>query len=91
MASEKDLERSPTGDEKIAHTPPGDKHAPYLDPSIMEDDYEGKPTEDDLKTLRRVPGSLPVVAYLICVVEFCERASYYGVQPLISNYVNRPR
>lgn len=65
-------------------------HGAFLDPSVMEADYEGKPTEEELKTLRRVPGSLPVIAYLICIVEFCERASYYGVQPLISNYVNRP-
>lgn len=74
----------------MAKTPEGDSHAAYLDPSIMEADYEGKPTEDELKTLRRIPGKMPIVAYLICVVEFCERASYYGVQPLISNYVNRP-
>ena len=57
----------------------------------MEDDYEGKPTEEELRTLRRVPGKLPITAYLICTVEFCERASYYGIQPLINNYVNRPR
>ena len=76
--------------EKQPHTPPGDHHAPYLDPSIMEEDYEGKPTEEELAVLRRVPGTIPVIAYLICVVEFCERASYYGIQPLISNYVNRP-
>ena len=56
----------------------------------MDQDYEGKPTAEELKTLRRVPGNLPVIAYLICIVEFCERASYYGVQPLISNFVNRP-
>ncbi|KAI1337838.1 general substrate transporter [Xylariaceae sp. FL0016] len=74
----------------MARTPEGDHHAAYLDPNIMENDYEGKPTEEELKTLPRVPGSLPAVAYLICIVEFCERASYYGVQPLISNYVNRP-
>ena len=48
------------------------------------------PTEEERTTLRRVPGSLPTVAYIICAVEFAERASYYGVQPLISNYVNRP-
>ncbi|KAL1856996.1 hypothetical protein VTK73DRAFT_8161 [Phialemonium thermophilum] len=58
--------------------------------SSSEDDYEGKPTEEEKRTLRRVPGKLPTIAYLICIVEFCERASYYGVQPLISNYVNRP-
>ncbi|KAL2141124.1 hypothetical protein VTI28DRAFT_2783 [Corynascus sepedonium] len=76
--------------EKQRNTPPGDSHAPYLDPSVMEEDYEGKPTEEELAVLRRVPGKIPIIAYLICIVEFCERASYYGVQPLISNYVNRP-
>ncbi|KAI1109991.1 major facilitator superfamily transporter peptide [Nemania sp. NC0429] len=89
MGSSSDLDRVPTGDEKISHTPPEDKHNAYLDPALLEADYEGKPTPEELKTLRRVPGSLPVVAYLICLVEFCERASFYGVQPLISNYVNR--
>lgn len=33
---------------------------------------------------------MPAIAYLICFVEFCERASYYGVQQLIGNFVNRP-
>ncbi|TAQ83509.1 hypothetical protein B7494_g8165, partial [Chlorociboria aeruginascens] len=48
------------------------------------------PTEEEKKTLRRVAGTLPLIAYVICAVEFAERASYYGVQPLIANYVNRP-
>ncbi len=56
----------------------------------MDEDYDGKPTEEDLATLRRVPAGISAVAYLICIVEFCERASYYGVQPLMSNFVNRP-
>ncbi|KJK65689.1 PTR2 like protein [Aspergillus parasiticus SU-1] len=51
---------------------------------------EDAPTEEELATLRRVPGNLPIVAYLICVVEFSERASYYGVSGLVSNFVNRP-
>lgn len=33
---------------------------------------------------------MPTVAYYICAVEFAERASYYGVQPLFAQYVNRP-
>jgi dipeptide/tripeptide permease len=49
-----------------------------------------EPTEEEKKTLRRVPGNLPIVAYVICAVEFSERASYYGVSGLISNFVNRP-
>ncbi|KAH8649185.1 POT family-domain-containing protein [Xylariales sp. PMI_506] len=71
------------------HVPPGDAHNPYL-ANTLKEDYEGKPTDEELKTLRRVPANIPTLAYMLCIVEFCERASYYGVQPLISNYVNRP-
>lgn len=83
MATEKEIVA-------MDRVPSGDAHAPYLDPKAMDDYYEGKPTEEELVTLRRVAGNIPTVAYLICVVEFCERASYYGVQPLIGNFVNRP-
>ena len=80
------IERSVSRDEKIPQAQIGEKPPP----PYMEAEYEGKPTEEELKTLRRIPGNLPIIAYLICIVEFCERASYYGVQPLISNFVNRP-
>jgi dipeptide/tripeptide permease len=56
----------------------------------LNSDYEGKPTFEELQTLRRVPGPMPIVAYLICAVEFAERASFYGIKQLIGNYVNRP-
>ncbi|KAI1824897.1 major facilitator superfamily transporter peptide [Xylaria intraflava] len=85
MANSSDVERVSDGDEKISRTPP-----PYTEASPKEVDYEGKPTEEELQTLRRVPTNLPIVAYLICIVEFCERASFYGVQPLIPNFVNQP-
>lgn len=55
-----------------------DSHAPVYDAAILNTDYEGKPTDEELKTLRRVPGKVPMIAYLLCCVEFCERASYYG-------------
>jgi len=77
-------------DEKMPRTPPGDAHAPIHNTNFVGEDYPGKPTEEEMRTLRRIPGKLPTVAYLICIVEFCERASYYGVQPLINNFVNRP-
>ncbi|KAK3356763.1 POT family-domain-containing protein [Lasiosphaeria hispida] len=90
-SSDNDAAVAPASDiEKMSHTPPGDSHAPYHDTFTMDEEYDGKPTEEELHTLRRVPGSIPIIAYLICIVEFCERASYYGVQPLISNFVNRP-
>ncbi|KAK7990756.1 hypothetical protein PG990_015036 [Apiospora arundinis] len=90
--AEMDIERMPTGsaeDAKRGLTPTGDSPPPYQDHAKLSDDYDGKPTEEEFATLRRVPGSIPVVAYMICAVEFAERASYYGVQPLINNYVNR--
>jgi hypothetical protein len=59
-------------------TPPGDSHPPLYDVAVLNHDYEGKPTEEEMKTLRRVPGGVPMVAYMLCAVEFCERASYYG-------------
>lgn len=64
--------------EKMAQTPEGDAHNPLYDIAILNEDYEGKPTEEELATLRRVPGKIPTVTYLLCAVEFCERASFYG-------------
>ncbi|KAJ2971159.1 hypothetical protein NQ176_g7835 [Zarea fungicola] len=58
--------------------------------AILNTDYEGKPTDEEMLTLRRVPGALPTVAYLLCAVEFCERASYYGCASIWTNYINRP-
>lgn len=48
------------------------------------------PTEEDLKTLRRLPGALPWIAFLLCVVEFAERASYYGVTNIFANFIQWP-
>ncbi|KAL3489399.1 POT family-domain-containing protein [Aspergillus germanicus] len=56
-------------------------------PSDYDDD---EPTEQELETLRRVAGKLPLAAYTLCAVEFCERASYVGISGIISNFVNRP-
>lgn len=56
-----------------------DSHAPVYNVAILNTDYEGKPTDEELATLRRVPGKVPMIAYLLCCVEFCERASYYGM------------
>lgn len=36
------------------------------------------PTAEELSTLRRVAGNMPPVTYVLCAVEFAERASYYG-------------
>ncbi|KAB8295727.1 hypothetical protein EYC80_008552 [Monilinia laxa] len=54
----------------------------HIDPELI-------PTEEEKKTLRKVAGKLPTITYLICAVEFAERASYYGCNGLFNNYVNR--
>ena len=54
------------------------------------EDGIARPTEEERTKLRRVSGSIPWVAYSLCVVEFAERASYYGCQFVFSNFVQFP-
>jgi dipeptide/tripeptide permease len=81
-----DTENKTYVDEKASQSASHDLH----DTRSMSNDAEDAPTEEEKISLRRMPDNLPIVAYVICAVEFSERASYYGVQGLISNFVNRP-
>ncbi|KAJ7184518.1 PTR2-domain-containing protein [Mycena filopes] len=57
----------------------------------LEGELVGRlPTEEEQNTLRLVAGPIPWAAYLICLVEFAERASYYGSQGVFSNFIQRP-
>jgi len=49
-----------------------------------------RPTEEERTTLRKVADSIPVLSYTLCVVEFAERASYYGVIQIWSNFMQFP-
>ena len=50
---------------------------------VFEADLMGEePTEEELKTLRRVSGKIPWTAFTIAFVELCERFGYYGCQVL---------
>lgn len=58
---------------------------PEVEKSGFQDTEEGssytgeeEPTEEEKKTLRRVGDTFPASAYLIAVVELCERFTYYG-------------
>ncbi|KAJ8062266.1 hypothetical protein OCU04_008814 [Sclerotinia nivalis] len=51
---------------------------------------EEEPTDEERRTLRRVGDSLPMSAWLVAIVELCERFSYYGCVGLFQNYVQRP-
>ena len=37
-----------------------------------------QPTEEELATLRRIPGKIPLIAFSVAFVELCERFSFYG-------------
>ncbi|KMU85262.1 peptide transporter PTR2-A [Coccidioides immitis H538.4] len=49
-----------------------------------------EPTEEEKRTLKHVPESLPISAWLVAIVELCERFTYYGMQGLFQNYIQRP-
>lgn len=60
----------------LAETVP-EKHHHDHDGSDLSDD-DDYPTEDEMKTLRRMPDKIPWKAFPIAFVELCERFSYYG-------------
>ncbi len=51
-------------------------------------DYQIKQTVS-ISNLRHVTGSIPVVCYSLCFVEFSERLSYYLIQGCITNMIQR--
>lgn len=49
------------------------------------------PTEEERRTLRRVPEKMNWPAFAICVCEFAERFSYYGATQVYSNFITHKR
>jgi dipeptide/tripeptide permease len=54
-----------------------------LDP--YDDD---EPSERERSTLRKIPDKLPWSAFLVAVVELCERFAYYGMSGPFQNYIS---
>lgn len=54
-------------------------------PAYNED--EELPTEEELRTLRRVSGRINWAAYSVAICEMAERFSYYGASILYTNFV----
>jgi hypothetical protein len=48
------------------------------------------PTASERETLRHVHGTIPWIAFILCVVEFAERASYYGATQVFNNFMQYP-
>lgn len=52
--------------------------------TITQDGEE--PTEEEKQTLRKISDKLPWSAFIVCVVELCERFTYYGLSGVMVNY-----
>ena len=55
--------------------------------SVIDRERYPVPTEEEARTLRKISDSIPGTAWRLCIVEFSERASYYGVQTIFSNFM----
>jgi dipeptide/tripeptide permease len=71
-----DLKNEPTS--QLAHVDTG------------ADDLVQIPTDEERRSLRKVAGTVPWIAYALCVVELAERASYYGATQVFMNFLQRP-
>ena len=54
------------------------------------EDWPDKPTEEQMRTLRRVSGKIKWSMLTIAFVELCERFSYYGSTVLYTNFITQP-
>ncbi|KAF2857462.1 PTR2-domain-containing protein [Piedraia hortae CBS 480.64] len=50
-----------------------------------------EPSEHEKATLRHLGDAFPKSAYLIALVELCERFTYYGCSGIFQNYINNKR
>lgn len=52
-------------------------------------DNETLTGEEELQ-LRKVAGNIPLISMSLCLVEFAERASYYGARTIFTNFIEKP-
>ncbi|KAG0306321.1 peptide transporter ptr2 [Dissophora globulifera] len=60
---------------------------------VLTDEMEAngrEPTAEEDSTLRRVADHIPISAWLVVAVEFCERFTYYGLSGPFQNYIQYP-
>lgn len=55
---------------------------------LQHGDDDREPTDEDLASLRRVADALPWSAFLVALVEMCERFTYYGLSGPFQNYIS---
>lgn len=63
---------------------------PSLEVSRVTTADGDEPTDEEKHSLRKVSDKLPWSAFLVCVVELCERFTYYGLSGPFQNYIENP-
>ncbi|KAF2477721.1 peptide transporter-like protein PTR2 [Lindgomyces ingoldianus] len=73
----------------------GPSNMANIDPEFKFEDVanrpslgRGEPTPHELANLRRIPDQLPWSAFLVAIVELCERFAYYGLSGPFQNYMS---
>lgn len=56
----------------------------------LEDPDGREPTAEEKITLRKVPGTIPAISFVLCVAELAERASYYGATQVFNDFMQFP-
>lgn len=74
----------------IADGVAGEKTGIALTRVTSDDERYPTPTEDEFSTLRKVTDGVPMVIWFLCLVEFSERASYYGAKTVFTNFMLFP-
>ncbi|KAG8744438.1 hypothetical protein FRC12_014795 [Ceratobasidium sp. 428] len=105
IMAEKKNHADPTRDDSVSQSTPSslsdskelsEKQGAITRVSSSEDYHPDEvddivvPTEEERLTLRRVAGHIPIAAWLVVIVEFAERFSYYGTTGPFVNYIQRP-
>ncbi|KAH6910984.1 peptide transporter PTR2B [Coprinopsis sp. MPI-PUGE-AT-0042] len=78
-----------SSDKGIGYAPSFDERFSSLLPKEHEEIIEGSEgvTQQEFETYRHVSDKFPVAAWLVVVVEFAERWSYYGTTNVFNNYI----
>jgi dipeptide/tripeptide permease len=66
-----------------------DEESARVEEPAFDPDYP-EPSDEERSSLRKVADHIPTVTFALCIVEFAERASYYGVQSVFSNFMQFP-
>lgn len=48
------------------------------------------PTQEELDTLPHIVAKLPWTSYLLCIMDFAERASFWGFRNIFQNFIRAP-